>query len=326
MIEKSRRFIRELKIRALKACLEGRFDESRVLILTSSPRSGGTFLGQLLLAIPNSCVLFEPLHLTEVPEAEESSFSWRTYVDPEAKWPEGEAFLKRVFEGKIINAWTAREMSLHQACISTKMIVKFVRANRFLPWICRTFKVPAPILLIRHPCAVIASQLKYGWKNTQRPVLPAYLEKYPLFQAALAKTEGDEENLAATWALDQLPSLLQQRPHPWTTITYEELVIHPEQTLTKIFERWDLDADMNVAMSNLRKPSSVVSRSGISGINGWKKQLSDQQISRILGTVKAFGIDFYSECDEPDYTLLNSAHLTEHIRIAGTGKPATLSG
>ena len=291
----------------------------RVLILTSSPRSGSTLLGQVVATIPDSCVLFEPLHLNKVPEAAASHFSWRTYVDQETEWPEGEAFLRRVFEGRVINAWTSREMSLPDVCRSTRLIVKFVRANRLLPWLCRTFEIPAPILLVRHPCAVIASQLKYGWMNAQRPGTPPYLDTYPLFRSALSKTEGVEEHLAAWWALDQLPPLLHQTPHPWTIVTYEELVLRPVQTLGKIFQRWNLDVDMAVALSRLKKPSSVVSKSGISGIDGWKKQLTDKQVSRILSTCHAFGLTLYTQRDEADYDLLNSERLAEHIRRAGMG-------
>jgi hypothetical protein len=308
---------KKLRTLAIQACLAGRFDQDSVFMVTSSPRSGSTLLTQVLAAIPNSCVLFEPLQLKEVPEAKAAQFTWRTYVDPDQAWCEGKAFLKRVFEGRVINEWTTKEMSFGAAYKATRMIVKFVRANRLLPWICRTFELPSPILLIRHPCAVIASQLNYGWGNAERPELPSYLASFPSFQSALAQVTGVEEYLAASWALDQLPPLLQPPPHPWTLITYEELLIHPEQTLAKIFQSWNLDVDIDLALSKLSKPSRVVSKSGISGINGWKKQLTNQQIERILSTVNSFGLTFYSQQDEADYGILNNEQITESIRNAG---------
>lgn len=311
---------RTLKAMAIKSCLAGRFNEGSVLLLTSSPRSGSTWLGNALGLIPTSCVLFEPLHLTNVPEAKAAGFSWRTFVPSKNNWPEGEAYLRKVFEGKVINGWTSREMSLREAYGATTMIIKFVRANRLLPWICQTFKIRSPILLIRHPCAVIASQLKSSdWKTAGRPDLPSYIADYPFFQDVLSKTEGVEENLAAGWALDQLPALMQQTPHPWTIITYEELVLCPKSTLTKIFNAWKLDVDIDAAVSRLRKPSSVVWKSGISGIDGWKKQLSDKQISRIISTIKKFGLEFYTHKVEPDYDSLYSERLAGHIRNVGMG-------
>jgi hypothetical protein len=320
MIKKIYKLIeRKTRAIALSTYLAGRFDENCVYILTSSPRSGSTLLGQILGSIPDSCILFEPLNLKKVPEAEAAGFSWRTFVSPEEQWPEGEAFLKRVFEGKIVNGWTVREMSVREAYKSNKMIIKFVRANGLLPWICKRFDVPAPILLIRHPCAVVASQLNAGWKSYTRPKPPRYLDKYPMFQAVLSKVEGDEERLAAVWALDQLTPLLQQTPHPWTIVTYEEIILRPEATLLMIFDKWDLQIDMDDALSRLKKPSSLVSPSGISGINGWRNNLTDKQISRVLSTVNSFGLTFYTKNDEADYSVLHSEELSQHIKKVGGG-------
>lgn len=314
------KLVSNMRAFAIKTCLAGRFDVGSVFILTSSPRSGSTLLGQALATIPDSCVLFEPLHPQQVPEAAASGFSSRTYVNPEAEWPDGEAFLRRVFEGRVINSWTSREMSLREAYKSKKLIIKFVRLNRLLPWISRTFEVPPPILLLRHPCAVIASQLRMGWADGQRPDNPPYLDKYPMFQSALSKTESDVDHLAALWSLDQLPPLLQQPPLPWTIVTYEELVLRPEAALGRIFQRWDLtDVDMELATSKLKVASSTVNTGAISGINGWKKQLTREQVSRILRTVSAFGLEFYTERDEADSGVLYSERLAENIHRAGAG-------
>ena len=208
-------------------------------------------------------------------------------------------------------------MGLREACGSNKMIVKFVRANRILPWMCRTFNVPPPILLIRHPCAVVASQLNCAWMNTERPEAPPFLDDYPSFRSALSRTEGVEENLAARWALDQLPALLHQPPNPWFIVTYEDLVLHPSSTLGEIFKMWGLDVDIEEAIKGLAKPSRVVGRLGISGTGGWRDQLSREQISRILGVVNAFGLTFYDEGEEANQRVLTGGQLAGQIRRVG---------
>ncbi|MCW6036314.1 sulfotransferase [Spirulina subsalsa FACHB-351] len=306
------------KIQIIRQCLNGRFKASDAIILTSSPRSGSTLLSQILSAIPKSCVLFEPLHIGRVPEAEKAGFSWRTYVDPEIDWPEGATFLRRVFEGRVINDWTSCEMSVGIAYNAEKLIVKFVRANRLLPWICNSFTIPAPIFLIRHPCAVIASQIKYGWDNAKyAPESPPYLDIYPSFRSALEQLNSDVEYLAALWALDQLPVLLQNAPTPWIMITYEELCLRPQRTIERISSRLNLNLDLECALANLKTPSSVVSSSGISGVNGWKRQLTREQITKILQTINKFGITFYSDQDEADYESLYGVKTADHIKSTG---------
>lgn len=313
----TRYYFERVRLLILKRCLAKRFTLNNVFVVTSSPRSGSTLLGQALTSIPRSCLLFEPLHLRQVPEAEAADFSWRTHIDPDKSWPQGENFLKGVFKGNVVNNWTAREMSVFRACLANKLVVKFVRANRLLPWMCNTFHLPSPVFLIRHPCAVVASQLGFGWKGNQRPQTPSFLHQYPRFHQALEQTNSIEEFLASLWALDQLPALLTPYPHHWTTVTYEELILQPERTLSTIFENWKLDVDLASAISSLKVPSSVVSKTGISGIEGWRTKLSDRQIEKILRTVNAFGINFYSHELEPDYDLLRSATQPEAIKRSG---------
>jgi Sulfotransferase family len=310
MLSGFRRFTRT---HLLKHCLAGRFSQNSVFIQSSSPRSGSTLLSQVLRTIPQTCVLFEPEHAEFVPAAKAAQFSQQAYVDPQTNWPAGEAFLRQVFSGRVINKWTVGQMTVRDIR-AERMIVKLVRANRLLPWICRTFKIVPPVLLIRHPCAVVASQLKYHWNCSQRPKVPQHLEKYPLLKSALAKMQEPEEFLAADWALDQLVALNQPRPHPWITITYEELLLRPEPTLAKIAENWNVELDMDLAMSRLRRPSSTVSKSGIRGISGWKKDLSDKQVSRILGVAKEFGLGFYTLDDEADYAALPGEQLAFNVQ------------
>jgi len=320
MLQAHREHIKKrLRIALLRRILAGRFDRDRALVVASSPRSGSTLLAQVFAAAPGVCSLFEPLNLTEVPEAAAANCSWRTYRDLDAEWPEGREFFTRVFEGKTVNQWVSREIPIRSAGKTDKLLVKFVRANRLLPWLCHNFALPAPIFLMRHPCAVIASQLKFGWANAQRPAAPEYIQPFPAFQRLLDRTQTDVEYLAASWVLDQLPPLMQPPPHPWNIVTYEQLVLDPESTIAHLIRAWDLDITIETALDRIQRPSSVVSKSGISGLEGWKKQLSPEQIARVLEIVRGFGLTFYSESIEPDRAILHSPDLARNIQRAGLG-------
>lgn len=167
----------QLKLLVLKGFLGGRFSPEKAFIITSSPRSGSTWLSELLLAgIPCSCSFFEPLQIRYVPEAVMAGLEWRTHKAIGEDWPEGKNFLTKVFRGQIVNHWTTREITIPRALIANKIIIKFVRLNRLLPWVCKNFELPPPVLLIRHPCAVIASQLRSDdWKYTKKPIVPFFI-------------------------------------------------------------------------------------------------------------------------------------------------------
>ncbi len=79
-----------------------RFNDSSVFIITSSPRSGSTWLGNMLDNGKNSVFLFEPLHLKQVPAAQRAGFDWRTYKNPNEEWLAGKSLLSKIFRGRVV--------------------------------------------------------------------------------------------------------------------------------------------------------------------------------------------------------------------------------
>ena len=77
----------------------------------------------MVSSIPGSVVLFEPFHLSEVPEAKRAGFSWRTYLPQDDQWPEGKDYIRRLLEGRVLNDWIMREASL-LAAIRAKFVVE----------------------------------------------------------------------------------------------------------------------------------------------------------------------------------------------------------
>lgn len=309
---------RRLRLSLIRALLTKKCDHSKALVIASVPRSGSTWLAQILSALPGSAVLFEPLHLKHVPDAKQAGFSWRTYVPADAEWPEGKEFLTRVFEGRIVNRWTAQEISLRSAMAARFLIIKFVRACALLPWICRNFAPRAPILLIRHPCAVVASQMRsnvVAWKTPWRGEMPGYLLHRPELQRVMERLDKREELLAARWALDYLPTLTAAGPRPWQLVSYEELLLRPKQTIERVFARWGNQVPAGV-WDKVTTPSSMTYKSGIAGLEGWKQQLTSTQVRAILDTVSRFGVDLYGNAPEPDYSLLHNSRSSIAV---GTG-------
>jgi hypothetical protein len=314
-----KKLVAELRLRALRSILYGRCSQRDALVMTGSPRSGTTWLGQVLSEIPGSSLLFEPIQLNQVPEAEQSGFSWRTYVSQNADWPEGRRYLERVTQGKILNHWTTREMSVRRALTTRFLILKFVRANRMLSWLCNQLPISRAALIIRHPCAVVASQLREGsWDNPSKPEAPEFLVEYPAFQEILAGLCTREEYLAANWAIDNFVPLAAPQPNPWQLLTYEKLVSDFDGELTRLFDAWDMQIPSGIA-SRFSEPSSVTHRSGMSGLAGWKQALNEEQVHRILNVTTAFGLDFYTERVEPDCDRLYSPQRAERLRAVGSG-------
>jgi len=86
------------------AVLLGGFNEKSVFIQASSPRSGSTLLFAGFAGDFQKHACCSNRSMREfVPEANTAKFSQQAYVDPNQSWPEGEAFLRRAFSGRVIN-------------------------------------------------------------------------------------------------------------------------------------------------------------------------------------------------------------------------------
>ena len=212
--------------------------------------------------------------------------------------------------------------------LGDRLIVKSVNMNRFLPWIAKQFQLRSIFFIIRHPCAVVSSQLKTGLCG-YRPSSPPYTDIFPtqdiileevskidgldpVLIEKLKKIKTREEILAATWCLDNYIPLTSPKPHPWSLIFYEKLVQDGEKEITRIFSGIGVIKVPRLAFQNLKKPSMVIIKEELKLIkrpnlqlSKWREHLSKDQINKILQVVTDFSLDFYTKKLEPEYDKVN---------------------
>lgn len=325
------------------------FNLRDTIILAGSPRSGTTWLMEILRIIPRYTTLFEPLNPLYLPKSFEVGFRSRTYLPPEEDWSKGEEHLRKILTSRPLYDFSSFEKrdtkkNLHKMIsnyldqlkpeilmhhlVGNKLLVKFIRLNRLLPWVAKRFQLRSMIFIIRHPCAVVDSQLKTGFCG-YHPNNPPYRDIYPTQKNILdeaSKIEGfntsllkrlkeiktREEIVAASWCLDNFIPLSFPKPYPWTVVIYEKLMKDGVREINRLFNEIGEKHVRRSAFKHLKIPSMVIQK-GESEIvtkadiqlSKWKKSLSEKQIDRILSIVSAFGLDFYTENLEPDYNKIN---------------------
>lgn len=303
----SRRTLSPLLVRTTSF---GRHDIRDTLLVAGSPRSGTTFLAELLNQIPRSAILFEPEHIQQVPEAKIAGLTWHTIKDPQDDWPDGRRFFERVLRGQVITSWTVSHVPLANALAPRTWIVKFVDANFILGWLTANFPVRPPVLLIRHPCAVIASQLRRGWSNPHPPRLKGFLARHPQFTEYLETLGDPAEFAAALWSMQTLAPLSLPRPWPFVLVTYEDLAADPGRELQRLFGGWQLPMPAGIVERALRPSGTTDTGSalakGSDPSSAWRRILSMKQIDAILKVVRTFGLDFYDEGAFPDAEKLKA--------------------
>jgi hypothetical protein len=287
------------------------YDIRNTILVAGWARSGTTWLAEVLSTIPRSAILFEPLH-ERVPEAAAAGLPAAEVLVPGEGTPSQKLFMEQVLRGRVLNWWTCSCNPVGRAVRPKVWIVKEIQANYLIEWILGTFPIRRAVLMVRHPCATVASRMAQGWtaKDAQiRVKNSAARRKFPHLDALCKNIRDPYEVLAARWCLmNYIP--LSLSPRPFHVVTYESLATRGAADLLPVFADWNLDVPEGLEAS-LGRASATTKAGAIErgkrppSIDSWRKTLTADQISRILRVVRNFGMDFYTEDPEPDYDRLN---------------------
>lgn len=299
------------RIRALN------YDIGNTIVISGAPRSGTSWLAEILHTIPRTSILSEPIRADVDPGLRSLGFSGRIYIPPEAERPEAEEWMMRLLSGRILN-YNTHHTTLREIMRCKHHIIKFISANRLLRWMAERFPIRPPILLIRHPCAVVASQMRYeGWKNDMCVQVDSrFLEAYQWVKDILRDIKTQEEVFAVTWCMDYFAVLSTTKPHPWILVTYEKLLNQGEGELQRIFNALEIDMPgdtvkrLKVPSWSSRRESPIKTGKDLQA--DWTTFLSQDQVKRILDLVSVFGLDFYGKDLETDYERLENQPVVRH--------------
>ncbi|MFW6023540.1 MAG: hypothetical protein ACOC9O_02230 [Myxococcota bacterium] len=287
------------------------------LTIAGVPRGGTTWLAELLGSMPGTTTLWEPLRRGV--RATPLGFGWRPHIPEDVEWPAAEQLFRDLWTGRCLHPELLPGVTGPQLLRTRRWLLKFCRLNRLLPWLTNRLPIRPPILLVRHPCAVVASQLRFGaWDHVPSryriPQTP-YHEVYERWHDILHSLSTREEVLAATWCLDHwFPLTHPRHDRSWIGCSYEALALNPTEELQRLSRRLDLRFPREVyertdrPSRTVRPGSPILRGQRREQLSGWRRTLSSQQIDRVLRTVDRFGLsDVYTDALEPNYERISSS-------------------
>jgi hypothetical protein len=290
------------------------YDIEDTIVVASTGRGGSTWLTEIIATLSGYTVIWEPLHLGNNPKCAEHGFDWQNYIPRGSEAPQRRAYLQQLFTGEHLSTQVLTSLEFRPARLlqpTGGYLVKFVNANMILPWIMRTFPVSG-VLMIRHPCAVVSSQIEHGgWDHVSKEdlTIPSpLLDDYSHLPDVYADIETHEEALAFEWALQTYVPLSSPEPHPWFLTTYEDLVAKGPSVVDALFEHLERPVP-DEAHCQLHTPSATASSQfekadGHDRLRTWRERLSTTQVDRILRVAHAVGVTCYSEQLRPDHEAL----------------------
>jgi hypothetical protein len=148
-----------------------------------------------------------------------------------------------------------------------------------------------------------------GWMQPNKPPhFKKFEAAFPFVADILSKLKHPIEYSAALWCISYYSALLLSPHKKFIVVSYESMIRDGENELRRLFNYFELDLPIE-ALSRLRSYSQMTKNDSPIYQKGdplakWKNELTCEEIHMILSIVNQFGLDFYTENSEPDYSRL----------------------
>ena len=254
-----------------------RFKAEDCILIASNPRSGSTWLMELLQHMPKTAIVWEPFHVKQGVLSNKFNLGWRPIVHENKEFPKLKKQVDLIFSSKHISSWTTSKTTVKDLCKAKQLLVKSVRCTGMLKWLVQNFDFThKPIYLVRHPIPTVLSQLK------------AFHDKQDAEVTLLKPIE--------TW-LQTNSDLHEHLDEKYLTIFYEDLLLNPKDELTKIELAWGKELVRYIP--SLRKASATDFQNDLQQnprmqIEKWINQISEQQKKELQDLFDKYALKTYS--------------------------------
>jgi hypothetical protein len=329
--------------------------ERSTRILAGSGRGGTTWLLDALAESNALRTVFEPLHPTAIPAA--APFAYQ-YVPAHVTNPALQRFMDGACRGELKSAWSdyrvrsdrlrpsisaltspqrLRELrrrwtmlwqhyrQYRHARRSPTLLVKCIRANLMLGWLCRHLNARV-VLLLRHPGAVVESRLRLGGEDWAPEHLLDYYRRDEHLVAALpagcrdllSESLSPLEQLALLWCIENELPLREAPSEGVHVVCYEHLLGGSDDTWTGLLQY--LALTKRPSLTQLGRPSQQAAanagqRNATALATRWQQQLGSAGISALAEVLRCAGHQVY-RADNP---IPDDGALAEALRKVPNG-------
>ena len=281
------------------------------VFLFSTPRSGSTWLMELIWSQPGFKYCNEPLNIRDPDVRRHLGLDrWEDLFAPGA-----DARLRPYFEGFCggrLRFKNPNPFVRYYRPLTHRIVFKEIHAGGDrIEWFAREFGGRV-VYLLRHPIAVSRSRKTL-------PTLTAFLDsdygrhftpKEIAFARRIVASGSDLERGVLSWCLQNAVPLRDARPE-WVVVTYEQLVLDPEPVIVELAGRLDLPAPDRMRRQ-LTVPSGVKAKSDTKTrtvleareedrpswlVEKWRAHVDPADEARAMGILERFELDLYPAGD-----------------------------
>ena len=274
------------------------------IIVAGSNRSGTTWLSELINFDNSYRFIFEPIRPEVVPIL--GHFRPKQYIRPDNADPQFLQPIDAIIRGRLRNTYVDKH---NMRLLARAAIIKMIRGHLLLYWLHQHYPEIPKVLILRHPCAVLASKRRLGW-HWGSEELDIFLDQEDLVADHLrpfaskirsSKTELDQQMMS--WCIENFVLLKQFRNAPLYVVFYEHLCADPDNILPSLFHFVGRKYDDRV-IRRVTRASATTSQGGSSEpkkiVSSWSRHLEESEIQRCVDILRVFGLDsLYGDGPDP---------------------------
>lgn len=266
-------------------------------------------------------MIWEPFHAGYNAKVSEIGFGWNHHIDWRDQLGTNDpkyVYLMQLFAAQDLSTDTLskRQIDVRDFIKFNGLLVKCVNAGMMIGWMSEMVEGPC-LHMVRHPCAVVSSQLKhgaFGHIDSHDFLKPnEFLDAYPWADDILTSLKSQVELLAFTWCVQNWTAVFDRAPK-LRVISFEQLNLDRtklEDALVYFGCPVPDDLDELASKDSKTTVNTSKSLSPIERLTAWKQALEPTQVTEIKAVVDAFG---YKIDDEQgvDLTATTNALLARH--------------
>jgi hypothetical protein len=299
-------------------------DGSPDVFIFSTPRSGSTWLMEMIMTQPGFKYCDEPFNLRNDAVCRQLGLSeWKVVLD-QSSLPVMQKYLQSFIDGHVCHAKLKHALPFyrHYRPITHRIVFKILHAcEDRLDWLQKTFRARI-VYLLRHPIPVTLSRRQF-------PRLDAFIQSdfsrhFTREQLNLTNDiiqKGSKLELGVLiWCLQNAVPLKTIKPE-WTVVTYEQLVTDPKPVIAFMAKKLSLPAPQKMRAA-LPIPSETTWQSddmtrqmfkqantnrNMYFIDKWRQKVSPEEEKSVMAMLPLFGLDIYQAGNfMPDFKYIIS--------------------
>ncbi len=273
------------------------------ILVAATPRSGSTWMEELINYRNDFRVIFEPFHAQEIEELKDRSM--RIYMKKGTSEKDFSPYIEKTLEGRISSFWTDQ---FNHKIIARRRLIKCVRTAFMIGWIKEKYPALKTIVHFRHPAPVALSKIKLGWPSDiewlikDERIVEDYIHP---FLDLIRDDLPPFEKFITFWCLEYYVMLKSLNMGGVHCSFYEELVLQPSKNATSLMRYCNVPINNNFKKA-LKKPSQMARKDhgkaeGRKRLELWKREVSEDQMKSMMRILDRFELSsIYTDKIEPN--------------------------